>query len=289
MAQQVTNIKLSKIVAGDNDRTRFNETEIAELASSISEFGLIQPITVRSISGGQYQIIAGERRFRAHQYLSAETIPAIVTDVNDEQASAMMLIENVSRKDLDPIDEAIAYQSRIDGYGWTVKDCAEKAGVSTTRVLFRIKLLKLRPEAQALVRGGNLQIGYAQILANAELDSNFQMLAIQRLRDNNHPTPSWFRRQVNELLEKQSQQNIFNAPLFGMHVDETPAAEEKALPPTPKDTVPPVSGKTKREIIKNHIAFWRNAAGQWDELGKTFKRQECEAAALALESTLLYF
>lgn len=206
--QSVKELNINQIEAGNNDRTQFNEKALQELADSIRSHGLIQPITVRRISqsgaSGRYQIIAGERRFRAHKLAGLPTIRAIVSNLDDETAAAAMLAENVARADLDPIDEAFAYQTRIDQYGWTVKDCAQRAGVSTVRVQFRLKLLSLRGDLQELVRKGTLPIGYAQTISDANLDPNFQIEAIKALNSNPSPSPAWLRRICGQLANKQT-------------------------------------------------------------------------------------
>jgi ParB/RepB/Spo0J family partition protein len=280
----ISDIPISQIVPGRNDRTVFDESGLRELADSIKEHGLIQPITVRHANDGNlFEIVAGERRFRACKLLGWKTIPAIVTDLKDEEASAITLAENIARKSLDPIDEACAYQSRIESFGWSINDLSKYAGTSTIHIQFRLKLLKLIPEIQKLIRGGNIQIGYAQILADANLDSNFQLLAFSKLRDNPKPTMGWFRSIVLELKEKQDQGILFKGPLF----DKTCAFNEpqtKSIrePPHPETTTPPKVGKNYKEILIHQINFWEKAANQWEAIGKPFKRNECRSAAQAL-------
>jgi len=289
----MSNIKMidtTLIVPGNNDRTRFDPKALQELANSISENGLIQPITVRHIDSTEmYQIVAGERRTRAIELLNWSEVPCIVVSLNDEEASAVMLTENVSRDDLDPIDEANAYASRISLYGWDAKKCSKQAGVSSVRVEFRLKLLKLRDDLQDLVRTGDIGLGYAQIISQADLDSNFQMLAIRKLRDNTSPTPAWFRRVCGELFQQQAQATLFDAPLFGgqISVNDQPT-EVPADPPLPSTTIPPTSGNKPHEVLNNQINFWQQAAEAWNALGKNFKRDQCTAAALALKSALAY-
>lgn len=170
----VTMIDTTLIVPGNNDRTRFDPTALRELAESIKGHGLIQPVIVRHLDGTElYQIVAGERRTRAIDLLGWPEVPCLVADLNDEEASAVMLTENVARDDLDPVDEANAYANRMALYGWDEKRCAQQAGVSTVRVQFRLKLLKLRDNLKDLVRTGDLELGYAQIIAQADLDANF--------------------------------------------------------------------------------------------------------------------
>ncbi len=280
----INDIPISRIIPGKNDRTIFDESGLRELADSIKEHGLIQPITLRVAKDGKlFEIIAGERRFRACKLLGWQTIPAIVTVLKDGEASAITLAENIARKSLDPIDEACAYRSRIESFGWSIEDLSKHAGTSTVHIQFRLKLLRLIPEIQKLIRGGNIQIGYAQILAGASLDSNFQLLAFSKLRDNPKPTMGWFRSIVSELKEKQDQGILFKGPLF----DKTHATNEFKIenipePPHPETTTPPKIGRNYKQILLNQIDFWEEAAKQWDAIGKPFKRNECKSAAQAL-------
>lgn len=285
----MTNIDMSLIVPGNNDRKSFPADKLRELADSLQSHGLIQPITVRVIDIDShdtlYQLVAGERRFRAAQLLGWQEIPANVADLTEEESSAIMLAENVSREDLNPIDEALAYQSRMDTYGWSISDIAKKTGVSQIRIKFRIKLLDLRGDVQELVKTGNLSLGYAQVLSDARLDKNFQLVAVSRLRDNPTPTPSWFRKVCLSLQERQNQMLLIDLPLLGgAFVPDMPI--ESNEPPTPETSSPPSFDGTPADAIKSHISFWQKAAAAWDELGKPFKRQECEAAARALTFAL---
>ena len=284
----ISDIPISQIIPGKNDRTIFDESGLRELAHSIKEHGLIQPITVRYAEDGkQFEIIAGERRFRAYKLLGWKTIPAIVTDLKDEDASAISLAENIARKSLDPIDEACAYQSRIECFGWSIGDLSKYAGTSTIHIQFRLKLLKLIPEIQKLIRSGNIQIGYAQILGDANLDSNFQLLAFSKLRDNPKPTIGWFRSIVLELKEKQDQGILFKGPLFDkMCASSEVETKNIREPPHPETTTPPKIGRNYKEILLNQINFWEEAAKQWDAMGKPFKRNECRSAAQALSQVI---
>jgi ParB/RepB/Spo0J family partition protein len=284
-------IPVSKIRPGSNDRTVFDAEELQSLANSIriqgrgrKGKGLLQPITVRKVSR-HYEIIAGERRFRAVCLLQWTAIPAIPVQVTDEEAAALMMVENVSRKDLDPIDEARAFRIRIDKYGWSEETCAEYAGTSTTRVKFRLKLLTLRDDLLELIRFGHLQIGYAQTLADANLDNNRQLLAVKALRDNPKPTPGWFRNIVNQYREQQLQAGLFDASPF-LVCQPAPVKTEVIEPPHPFTTTPPIAGDSPAEIIRNQVQFWTDAAQEWSAIGKPFKRQECEAAAKSLSYLL---
>ena len=282
----ITYVDTNLIVPGTNDRTVFDANALSDLAQSIKSHGLIQPITVRQIEETEcFQIVAGERRFRAcADILGWESIPAIVSDLTDEEAAAVMLSENVARADIDPIDEAFAYSVRMQLYGWTVADCARLGGVSTVRVQFRLKLLRLRPDIQALVRSGNLALGYAQILSDADLDTNRQLMALASLRDNSAPTPQWFRRICSDLYTNQAQGTLLeDLPILTGNPIEYPSAITAIEPPTPSTHQPATIGGTPKEIVASQISFWESAAEQWASLGKPFKKQECQSAASALQ------
>lgn len=282
MEKKVCSIPISKIKTGLNDRTVFNQAEIESLAASIKEFGLVQPITVNS----DFQLIAGERRLRAVQFLGDKTIDGFIVDLTQEEASAIMLAENTARADLDPIDEARAYQIRIDRYGWTLAECSRNSGRSETIVRNRLKLLTLREDLHILIRSGNLQIGYAQILSDVGLDPNRQMLSFNALRDNPKPTMGWFRNICNQYREQQNTISLFDTGAFLQCQEIEKEKINPADPPHPSTTIPPKEGKTIKNIIHNQIKFWDRAALQWKAIGKPFKQQECQAASLALQYTL---
>jgi len=273
MDKTIHAIPLSQIQRGNNDRTVFKQEEIQSLAESIAEHGLIQPITVnlfapdpRFAFGGnrygdmaQYNIIAGERRFRAVEFNKSETIEAFIVELNEEEASAIMLAENTARTDLDPIDEARAYQVRIDKFGWTIPEIAKKSGVSEIHVQFRIKLLALREDLHVLIRGGSLTVGYANIIADFKLDTNRQTMAIKSLIDNPRPTLGWFRNICGQYATQQNSESLFDVDNF-LVCQDNPVIIKLADPAHPLTTNPPVTGKTKFQIIQNQIEFWNNAA-----------------------------
>lgn len=282
----IIQIDTKKIFPGHNDRTRFDATALSELAANINAHGLIQPITVRAIDGtDNYEIVAGERRFRAcADILHWQTIPAIVADLTNEEASAVMLSENIIRADIDPIDEANAYASRMRIFGWSISECARNAAVTEIRVRFRLKLLSLRSDIRALVQTGDLSIGYAQILADANLSFDRQAMAIIALRDIKSPTPAWFRSVCSDLLAQQAQDVMIEClPIMSGRPIDNLIVRTIAEPPTPATHKPPTHGSTPTERLAAQIGFWESAAEQWQKLGKPFKRQECFAAAQALK------
>lgn len=277
----IQQIPIDQIIPGNNDRTVFDPQALKFLAENIRQNGLIQPVTIRELDDCDlYQIVAGERRFRACQLLGWTLVPAIVADLTNAEASAVMLAENVSRSDLDPIDEANAYKTRIQDYGWSIAKCAEAAGVTEIRVRFRLKLLNLREDIQSLVRTGQLPIGYAQILSDATLDWNRQIMAVACLRENPKPTVGWFRSVVNKYAEQQNQVSLFETAFISCQIYSQPSSPVE--PPHPSTNQPPVCGSNLSEILNNQIEFWKQAAQEWTAIGKPFKSQECRAAAQAL-------
>ena len=145
-------------------RRRFPEEGIEELAQSIRSQGLIEPIVVRPRTAGGYEIVAGERRWRAAQRAGLASVPAVVRDVDDRQAVALALIENIQREDLNPLEEAGALQRLLDEYAWKHEELAEAVGKSRTAVSNLLRLLKLAPAARALLVEGELEMGHARAL-----------------------------------------------------------------------------------------------------------------------------
>jgi len=145
-------------------RHNMHNESLEDLASSIKAQGVVQPIVVRSIGGGRYEIIAGERRWRAAQLAQLHEIPAVVRDVPDDAAIAMALIENIQREDLNPLEEAGALQRLIDEFAMTHQQVAEAVGRSRTAVTNLLRLLALNPDVKQLVDQGELEMGHARAL-----------------------------------------------------------------------------------------------------------------------------
>jgi len=145
-------------------RTRMDEASLRELADSIKAQGLMQPILVREVGSGRYEIIAGERRWRAAQLAGMSTVPAVVKMVPDEAALAMALIENIQREDLNPLEEATGIQRLIDEFGMTHQAAAEAVGRSRSAVTNLLRLLNLSKPVQAMVMTQQLDMGHARAL-----------------------------------------------------------------------------------------------------------------------------
>ena len=145
-------------------RTRMDEASLAELADSIRARGVIQPVVVRAVGDGHYEILAGERRWRAARIAGLERIPAIVRDVPDEAALGIGLIENIQREDLNPIEEAMGLKRLIDEFQLTHEEAARAVGRSRTGVTNLLRLLELSPAVQTLVQDGRIDMGHARAL-----------------------------------------------------------------------------------------------------------------------------
>lgn len=156
-------------------RTYFAEESIAELSDSIKAQGIIQPVVLRPIADDRYEIIAGERRWRAAQLAGMESIPAVIRTVDDESAISMSLIENIQREDLNPLEEATALQRLIDDFQFTHQEVAEAVGKSRSAVTNTLRLTQLaKPVAEMLV-AGDLEMGHARALLTLEVNQQVKV------------------------------------------------------------------------------------------------------------------
>lgn len=147
-------------------RTKFNEESLKELASSIRELGVIQPITVRKIEFNKYQLVSGERRYRASKLVGLATIPAYIRIANDQESLEMALVENIQRQDLDPIEIALSYQRLIDEIQLTQEQMSERVGKKRSTITNYLRLLKLDPIIQTGIRDGFISMGHGRALVN---------------------------------------------------------------------------------------------------------------------------
>ena len=145
-------------------RKRFDDESLQELADSISQHGIIQPLTVRKLSSGYYQIIAGERRWRAARLAGLQEVPVIVIEADDRKAAELAMIENLQREDLNPMEEAAGFQSLIESYHMTQEEAAQRVGKSRSAVTNALRLLGLTPAVRKLVEEGKLSAGHARAL-----------------------------------------------------------------------------------------------------------------------------
>ncbi|HBF30097.1 ParB/RepB/Spo0J family partition protein [Rhizobium sp.] len=149
-----------------NPRRHFDETVLQELAGSIRQHGIVQPIVVRTIGTGRYEIIAGERRWRAAQLAGLVEIPVIIRDVDDRTALELAIVENVQRADLNPLEEAMGYDQLIEDHGYTQNDLGEIIGKSRSHVANSLRLLKLPEPVRDMLADGSLSAGHARALVS---------------------------------------------------------------------------------------------------------------------------
>ena len=145
-------------------RKYFDEESLAELADSIREHGIIQPLTVRKLASGYYQIIAGERRWRAARMAGLAEVPAIVIEADDRKAAELAMIENLQREDLNPMEEAAGFHSLMENYHMTQEEAAQRVGKSRSAVANALRLLNLTEPVRAMVEDGRLSAGHARAL-----------------------------------------------------------------------------------------------------------------------------
>ncbi|MDR0660511.1 MAG: ParB/RepB/Spo0J family partition protein [Prevotellaceae bacterium] len=180
-------------------RNYFDEEALSELAKSIEKHGIIQPITVRQLDNGMYQIISGERRFRASKLAGLETIPAYLRTANDQGMLEMALIENIQREDLDAIEVAISYQRLIDECELTQESLSEQVGKKRATIANYLRLLKLPAEVQLSIRERKLSMGHARAILGLE-DIEEQVKLGKKVIEEELSV-----RQVEELIRKMNQ------------------------------------------------------------------------------------
>jgi ParB family chromosome partitioning protein len=203
-------------------RTSFNEESLRELASSIRELGVIQPITVRKLDFNKYQLVSGERRFRASKLIGLETIPSYIRIANDQESLEMALVENIQRQDLDPIEIAISYQRLIEEIQVTQEELSDRVGKNRSTIANYLRLLKLDPIIQTGMRDGFISMGHGRALINIE-DSNEQLDIYEKI--------------LKDSLSVRDTEAI---------VRSLKAPEGKAIPP--KKTIPTFAKEAKKEL-----------------------------------------
>jgi len=195
-SSSINEIELSKITINPNQpRHEFDEEALAELATSIAEIGIIQPITLRKISNDEYQIIAGERRFRASQKAGLKTIPAYIRTADDENVMEMALIENIQREDLNSVEIALAYEHLISQYGLTQEQLSERVGKNRATIANYLRLLKLPAPIQMAIQKKEIDMGHARTLL-ALNDPKLQVKIFNEIQEHGYSV-----RKVEEIVK----------------------------------------------------------------------------------------
>ncbi len=190
----------------DQPRKRFAAEELEELANSIKERGMIQPILVRKVGDERYQIVAGERRWRAASQAKLHRVPVVVREYSDKDVAEIALIENIQRADLNPLEEASGYNDLIKRYNYTQEELSQVLGKSRSHIANMIRLMQLQPEVQEFVRNGSLSMGHARALVTSD-----QQLQDARLVVSSEMSV----RELERLLEarRQPKRDKSNAPV----------------------------------------------------------------------------
>ncbi len=226
-------------------RTNFNEEALRELAGSIRELGVIQPITVRKLEGNKFQLVSGERRYRASKLIGSTSIPSYVRIANDQEMLEMALVENIQRKDLDPIEVALSYRQLIEEVKLTQEQLSVRVGKNRSTVTNFLRLLKLDPIIQTGIRDGFLSMGHGRALINI-YDADVQLEIYQKI--------------IKDKLSVRQTEQLVKGVKEGKPV-ETPVAVKKEIPEFLKQGIQEmstylghkvdvkISGKEKGKII----------------------------------------
>ena len=199
-SSSINEIELTKIIVNPNQpRREFDETALQELADSISEIGIIQPITLRKVSDNEYQIIAGERRFRASQRAGLKSVPAYIRTADDENMMEMALIENIQREDLNAVEIALAYQHLLEQYELTQERLSERIGKNRTTIANYLRLLKLPAPIQMALQNKQIDMGHARALITLA-DPKLQVKIFEEIQQHNYSV-----RKVEEIVKSLSE------------------------------------------------------------------------------------
>lgn len=196
-SSSINEIELSRIVPNpDQPRREFDEEALAELASSIRELGIIQPVSLRQVAGDTYQIIAGERRYRAALLAGLKTVPAYVRTAEDETMMEMALIENIQREDLNAIEIALTFQKLIEQYKLTQEKLSDRIGKKRTTIANYLRLLKLPAEVQIGLKNRKIDMGHARALLSLD-DAARQLKVYEQIVENGYSV-----RKVEEIVKE---------------------------------------------------------------------------------------
>ncbi len=245
-SSSINEIELDKIHPNpDQPRRTFDEDALAELSVSIKQLGIIQPIALRKISEDNYQIIAGERRFRASQLAGLKTIPAYVRTLEDEVVMEMALIENIQREDLNSIEIALAYQNLLEKNSLTQEQLSERIGKNRTTIANYVRLLKLPAEVQIGIKNKKIDMGHARTLVN--IDNTSDQLELYELIIKDGLSV----RKVEDIARKLNKGESLQDAL----------KEAKAI--LPKKGISNVQTPEEFELLKQHLSSFFNSKVQF--------------------------
>ena len=206
-SQAVSALPISEIEPNtDQPRKQFEPSALADLADSIKQYGILQPLVVRPMPDGSYQLVAGERRWRAARMAGLSEVPVVMKELTDSEAMALALIENLQREDLNPIEEAMGFRELMENYGLTQEQVSQKVGKSRPVVTNAMRLLNLPKEIQAMVAEGSLSSGHARSLLSLEDEGLIREVA-EEIRKKGLSV-----RQVEAIAKKQKKRTQEPAP-----------------------------------------------------------------------------
>ena len=222
------NLKIDKIVTNSNQpRKYFDNEKMSELKDSIKNSGLLQPITVRKISNGKYEIVAGERRYRACRELGMESIPVIEMNVGDARGYELSVLENIQRENLNPIEEAESYLMLMEVYGYTQEKLSEKLGKTRSSVSNKMRILKLPASVKEMVKKGEISYGHARTLLSLSDEKKIEEAAKEII--NKGYSVRETERRVKVLINKGNSSDILSGSLDSRGKESENESQNKNL------------------------------------------------------------
>ncbi len=225
---KLLNLKIDKIVTNSNQpRKYFDNGKMSELKDSIKNSGLLQPITVRKISNGKYEIVAGERRYRACRELGMESIPVIEMNVGDARGYELSVLENIQRENLNPIEEAESYLMLMEVYGYTQEKLSEKLGKTRSSVSNKMRILKLPASVKEMVKKGEISYGHARTLLSLSDEKKIEEAAKEII--NKGYSVRETERRVKVLINKENSSDILSGSLDSRGKESENESQNKNL------------------------------------------------------------
>ena len=225
---KLLNLKMDKIVTNSNQpRKYFDNEKMSELKDSIKNSGLLQPITVRKISNGKYEIVAGERRYRACRELGMESIPVIEMNVGDARGYELSVLENIQRENLNPIEEAESYLMLMEVYGYTQEKLSEKLGKTRSSVSNKMRILKLPASVKEMVKKGEISYGHARTLLSLSDEKKIEEAAKEII--NKGYSVRETERRVKVLINKGNSSDILSGSLDSRGKESENESQNKNL------------------------------------------------------------
>ena len=225
---KLLNLKIDKIVTNSNQpRKYFDNGKMSELKDSIKNSGLLQPITVRKISNGKYEIVAGERRYRACRELGMESIPVIEMNVGDARGYELSVLENIQRENLNPIEEAESYLMLMEVYGYTQEKLSEKLGKTRSTISNKMRILKLPASVKEMVKKGEISYGHARTLLSLSDEKKIEEAAKEII--NKGYSVRETERRVKVLINKGNSSEKFSGDLGSRGKESENESQNKNL------------------------------------------------------------